>query len=106
LQEVWFRPFDILEIVLGAEAIVGFHQTSLRESVIRHLDEESSAYMLLGNNFVERMAQAEAESVESALNSDSDVALSLSPVPRPERFLVSFSCRPYVDRVGYCHNAR
>jgi hypothetical protein len=72
LQEVWFRPFDILEVVLSVEAIVGFHHTSLRGSIVRHLDSESSAYMLIGDDFVERMTEVEAQSVETALGSGDD----------------------------------
>jgi hypothetical protein len=68
LNEVWFRPFDILELVLAGDA--WFDRTSFRESIARHLDQESSAYMLLGNNFVERMSGPEAESVIAALSSD------------------------------------
>jgi AbiJ N-terminal domain 4 len=72
LQEVWFRPFDILEIALAEESYIGFDQGSLRTSIIRHLDQESSAYMLLGNDFVERMSEVEAESVVSALSTEED----------------------------------
>jgi len=72
LQEVWFRPFDILEVVFSVEAIAGFNRTSLRESVVRHLDFESSAYMLIGDDFVERMTEVEAQSVETALTSEDD----------------------------------
>lgn len=70
LNEVWFRPFDILELVLARDA--WFDRASFRESIVRHLDQESSAYMLLGNNFVERMSGPEAESVIAALSSEED----------------------------------
>jgi AbiJ N-terminal domain 4 len=68
----WFFPFDILELAFLYEFESGFTQTSLRESITRRLDRESSAYMLLGNNFVERMTEVETRSVESALKSDVD----------------------------------
>ena len=68
----WFFPFDILELAFALEGHVGFHQTRLRESVIRHLDQESSAYILIGDNFVERMTEVEAQSVETALSSEDD----------------------------------
>lgn len=70
LNEVWFRPFDILEITLAGETYVGFDRTSFRNSITRHLDQETSAYMLLGNKFVLRMGENEAGSVATALNLD------------------------------------
>jgi hypothetical protein len=68
----WFFPFDILEFTFAMEGYIGFHQTKLRQSVIQHLELESSAYMLIGNNFVERMNEVEAQSVETALSSGED----------------------------------
>lgn len=54
------------------EGYNGFHQTQLRRSVIQHLEQESSAYMLIGNDFAERMNEVEVESVETALSSEED----------------------------------
>jgi AbiJ N-terminal domain 4 len=72
LRREWFFPFDILEMAFAAKDFIAFNQTDLRKSVAGHLDEESSAYILLGNTFVERMAEVETESVETALSSSED----------------------------------
>jgi len=72
LEGVWYFAFDILESAFFAQSHGGFDLTSLRESVSRRLDQESSAYMLFGDNFVERMNESEVESVASALVSDDD----------------------------------
>jgi AbiJ N-terminal domain 4 len=68
----WFFPFDTLELAFTLAQHVGFYRTRLRESVIRHLDQEPSAYMLIGDDFVERMNEVEAQSVEAALSSGED----------------------------------
>jgi hypothetical protein len=72
LQGAWFFPFDFLELAFVAEEPAGFIRTSLRKSVAGHLDQESSAYMLVGDDFVERMSDVEAESLATALKSDED----------------------------------
>jgi hypothetical protein len=72
LQGPWFFAFDILELAFTAENHVGFNRTSLRESVIRHLDQESSAYMLMGDDFIERMSEVEADSVATTLSAEED----------------------------------
>ncbi len=72
LQGSWFFAFDVLELAFLYEFESGFNRTRLRESIARRLTQESSAYMLVGNNIVERMTEVEAQSVELALNSDSD----------------------------------
>jgi hypothetical protein len=55
LQGAWFFPFDFLELAFVAEEPAGFSRTPLRKSAAKHADQESSAYMLIGNDFVERM---------------------------------------------------
>ena len=51
LDGSWFFPFDILELAFLYEFESGFTQTPLRKSITHRLDQESSAYMLVGNNF-------------------------------------------------------
>jgi hypothetical protein len=71
-QSEWFFPFDIIELTCVAWRAAGSDYGSLRESVRRHLDQESSAYVLMGDKFVERMTGVETQSAEIALNSDDE----------------------------------
>lgn len=72
LQGAWFLPFDVLELAFLYEFESGFNRTRLRKSIARRLNQESSAYMLVGNNIIERMSGPEAQSVTTALSSEED----------------------------------